>query len=234
MSSTGTNHPQEARIWIKICGNTNAEDAKLAVELGADALGFIFSPSPRRITPIDASRIIAQMDPRIETVGVFVNQPASVILATARRAGLSAVQLHGDEDPKGVGTLRALAAREKMELKIYKAVRMSTIDDSFSWDPQASKMLAAMVLDSGTPIQRGGTGRSFDWDEAAPLVKLLSRRAKIIIAGGLNPGNVVRAISLFNPFGLDVVSGVERQPGKKDPEKLRAFFEAVHSSAQKR
>jgi phosphoribosylanthranilate isomerase len=219
--------------WIKICGNTNLEDAKLAADLGADALGFIFAPSPRRISPIDASRIISQIDPKIETVGVFVNQPPSVILKTAQRAGFSAVQLHGDEDPASVGTLLALARREKIELKIYKAVRMSTIDNSFAWDTEASKMLAGMVLDSGTPIQRGGTGRNFDWDEAAPLVRVLSRRTKIIIAGGLNPQNAAKALAMFNPFGLDVVSGVEREPGKKDPEKLRAFFEAVHSAAQR-
>lgn len=219
--------------WVKICGNTNIEDAKLAVDLGAHALGFIFAPSKRRITPIDASRIISQIDPKIETIGIFVNQPPSVVLATARRAGLSGVQLHGDEDPSNVGTLLSLAAREKMELKVYKAVRMSTIDNSFAWDAQASKMLGGMLLDSGTPIQQGGTGRTFDWDEAAPLVRVLSRRTKVIIAGGLNAQNVQRALSLFSPFGLDVVSGVEREPGKKDPEKLRAFFEAVKQTAQK-
>jgi phosphoribosylanthranilate isomerase len=219
--------------WVKICGNTNVEDAKLAVELGANALGFIFAPSPRRITPTDASRIISQINAEIETIGVFVNQPPSVVLATARRAGLSGVQLHGDENPGNVGALLALAAREKMELKVYKAVRMSTIDDSFAWDAQASKMLAGMLLDSGSPIQRGGTGRTFDWEEAAPLVRVLSRRTKIIIAGGLNGQNAPRALSLFNPFGLDVVSGVEREPGKKDPEKLRALFQAVKQAVQK-
>ena len=223
----------ERRPWVKICGNTRLEDAQLAVELGANALGFIFAPSPRRITPIEASRIISHIDPAVETVGVFVNQPASVILSSARRAGLSAVQLHGDEDPKSVGTLQALAAREKTELKIYKAVRMSTIDNSFAWDTEASRMLAGMVLDSGTPIQRGGTGRKFDWDEAAPLVRVLSRRARVIIAGGLNPQNVARAMSMFEPYGLDVVSGVESKPGQKDAEKLRSFFEAIETAAQK-
>jgi phosphoribosylanthranilate isomerase len=219
--------------WIKICGNTNLEDAKLAVELGANALGFIFAPSPRRISPIEASKIIAQIDPAVETIGVFVNQPAPVILKAVIRAGLSGVQLHGDEDPAGVSNLIALAFREKIALKIYKAVRMSTIDNSFAWDAQSSKMLAGMVLDSGTPIQRGGTGREFDWDEAAPLVRILSRRTKIIVAGGLNPQNAGKALALFNPYGLDVVSGVEHEPGKKDPAKLRAFFEAVHQSAQR-
>lgn len=221
------------RPWIKICGNTNAEDAKLAVELGASALGFIFAPSPRRITPIDASRIIQAIDPSVETIGVFVNQPASIILDSARRAGLSGVQLHGEEDPKMVGTLRELARRAQTPLKIYKAVRMSLIDDSFAWDVESSKMLAGMLLDSGTPIQRGGTGRQFDWDEAAPLVRLLARRAKIIIAGGLNPQNAARALTMFQPYGLDVVSGVERAPGKKDPEQLRAFFAAVQAVAQR-
>ncbi len=221
------------RPWIKICGNTNLDDAKLAVELGASALGFIFAPSPRRITPIDAGRIVSHLGAEVETIGVFVNQPPSIILSTASRAGLSGVQLHGDEDPKAVGTLRALAARQKTELKIYKAVRMSTIDNSFAWDAEASKMLAGMVLDSGTPIQRGGSGRQFDWDEAAPLVRILSRRAKIIIAGGLNPQNAARALGLFQPYGLDVVSGVESKPGKKDPEKLRAFFAAIEAAPQR-
>ncbi len=216
--------------WIKICGNTNFEDAKLAADLGADALGFIFAPSPRRISPIEASTITSKLDPKVETVGVFVNQPPSTILKTVQRAGLTAVQLHGDEDPEAVRNLLALAFREKIKLKVYKAVRMSIIDNSFAWDTESSKMLAGMVLDSGTPIQRGGTGREFDWDEAAPLVRVLSRRTKIIIAGGLNPQNAAKALTLFNPFGLDVVSGVEREPGKKDPEKLRAFFEAVHQA----
>lgn len=219
--------------FIKICGNTNLEDAKLAAELGANAVGFIFAPSPRRISPIDASKIIAQLDPGIETVGVFVNQPASVILKAVQKAGLSAVQLHGEESPADVRNLLALVFREKIQLKIYKAVRMSTIDNSFAWDVESSRMLAGMVLDSGTPIQRGGTGRRFDWDEAAPLVRVLARRSKIIIAGGLNPQNAAKALALFSPFGLDVVTGVEREPGKKDPEKLRAFFEAVHEAAQR-
>ncbi len=221
-------------MWIKICGNTNLEDAKLAVELGADALGFIFSPSPRRISPFEASKITAQIDPKVETIGVFVNQAPSVILDTARRAGVTGVQLHGDEDPAAVRNLLALAMREKTPLKVYKAVHMSTIDNSFAWDGEASKMLAGMVLDSGTPIQRGGTGRMFDWQEAAPLVRVLSRRAKIIVAGGLSAQNVTRAISLFEPYGLDVVSGVESEPGKKDPAKLRAFFEAVNQAVQRR
>ena len=222
----------DRKPWIKICGNTNLEDAKLAVELGANALGFIFAPSPRRITPIEASRIIQHVDPAVETIGVFVNQPASVILSSARRAGLSGVQLHGDEDAKSVGTLQALARRDNTELKVYKAVRMSTIDNSFEWDSDASKLLAGMVLDSGTPIQRGGTGRQFDWDAAAPLVRVLARRANIIIAGGINAQNAARALSLFQPYGLDVVSGVESKPGKKDPAKLRAFFAAVRHVAQ--
>lgn len=223
----------DTRPWIKICGTTNLQDAQLAAELGADALGFIFAPSPRRITPIEASRIIGKLNPDLETIGVFVNQPPSVILQTAKRAGLSGVQLHGDEDPTQVGTLQTLMRREKIEMKIYKAVPMSTIDDSFAWDGHASKMLAGMVLDSGTPIQRGGTGRNFDWGTAAPLVRTLARRAKVIIAGGLNPQNAAKALALFNPYGLDVVSGVECAPGKKDPEKLRAFFAAVHASAQR-
>lgn len=218
--------------WIKICGTTNLEDARLSLEAGADALGFIFAPSPRRIAPEDARKIIAALPQQAEKVGIFVNQSPRVVLDTVRRAGLTAVQLHGEETPVEVRELLSLAERDRIGLKVIKGIRMSTIDDSFSWDVAASRMLMAMLLDSGTPIQRGGTGKTFDWDAAAPLVRMLARRSKVVIAGGLNPSNLGRALELFEPWGVDVVSGVEESPGKKSPAKLKEFFAAVRRVEQ--
>ncbi len=219
--------------WVKICGTTNLEDARLSLAEGADALGFVFAPSPRRISPEDARKIIAALPGEAEKVGVFVNQPARLVVDTVRRAGLTAVQLHGDESPVEVRELLMLAKQERISFKVIKGIRMSTVDDSFSWGAGESGMLTAMLLDSGTPIQRGGTGKPFDWDAAAPLVRMLARRNKIVVAGGLEPANVAKALSLFHPWGVDVVSGVEQSKGKKDPVKLKAFFAAVKKAGQR-
>lgn len=219
--------------WVKICGTTSLEDARLSLDAGADALGFIFAPSPRRISPEDARRIVAALPPEVEKVGVFVNQPPHVVLDTVRRVGLTAAQLHGEETPADVRELLERARQEGVPLKVIKGIRMGTIDDSFSWDATTAGMLMAMLLDSGTPIQRGGTGKPFNWDDAAPLVRMLRRRSKIVIAGGLKPSNVAKAMELFEPWGVDVVSGVEDSKGKKSPEKLKEFFAAVQQAEQR-
>ena len=206
---------------MKICGTTNLEDARVAVEAGADALGFIFAPSPRRISPKDAKRIIAELPKDVEKVGVFVNQGPKIILNTVEMAGLTGVQLHGDEEPE-------LARRiARAGLKIYKALPAALLEqeaDGFA------DVVDALFVDAGSEKQRGGTGKRFDWDRAAPLVRLLRRRMKIVIAGGLEVKNAGRAIELFQPWGVDVVSGVEKEPGKKDHEKVRAFVKAAKAA----
>ncbi|MFB3915768.1 MAG: phosphoribosylanthranilate isomerase [Terriglobales bacterium] len=225
-------------MWIKICGTTNLEDARLAVDAGADALGFVFAPSPRRINPRDAGRIIRELGNTAEKVGVFVNQSPEIILDTVEKAGLTAVQLHGDEELAVARQLLRAAQAGKRTLKIIKTVSMAdrisepytgAIDES--WDREAHEVISALLLDSGSRGKRGGSGEVFDWQTSAPIVRFLGKRFKVIIAGGLNAQNVGNAIELFRPWGVDVASGIEREPGKKDAEKVRAFIKAVREAS---
>ena len=215
-------------MWVKICGTTNLEDARVAVEAGADALGFVFAPSPRRISPRDAKKIIAELPKEVEKVGVFVNQKPEIILETVKTAGLTGVQLYGDETSVDGKAFRSAL---RGGLKLYSAIPAAGAADPelmAYWAPIAS----AILLDSGTRSRGGGTGKKFDWEEAAPFVKLLGRKVKVIIAGGLEQSNVAHAIELLNPWGVDVASGVEKEPGKKDHEKVRAFVKAAKAPAR--
>ena len=215
--------------WIKICGTTNLDDALASVEAGADALGFVFAPSPRRISPRDAAKMIAGLPAAVEKIGVFVNQSAELLLDTVRTAGLTGVQLHGEEDGKFARQLREKCA----EIRIIKTVSMREAGEgsgkalALATQPQSG--FDALLLDSGGNGKRGGTGIVFDWQQAAPLARLLARKFRLIIAGGLAPENAGKALRLFQPWGLDVVSGVEQAPGKKDRAKLQAFVAAVRA-----
>jgi phosphoribosylanthranilate isomerase len=213
-------------VWVKICGTTNLEDAQAAVDAGADALGFIFAQSPRRISPAEAKRIIAALPGKVERVGVFVNQKSRIILETAEKAGLTAVQLHGDETLEFAHELRDGARAAGLKLRIYKAVAMTSLPGDLDLS-SPKNLINAFLLDSGSWTKRGGTGKKFDWKQAAPMVRFMGRRFDLIIAGGLNPENVVKAVGLFRPWGVDVVSGVEREPGRKDHEKVREFVKAA-------
>ena len=214
-------------VWVKICGTTNLEDAQAAVEAGADALGFVFAQSPRRISPHEAKGIVAALPRKVETVGVFVNQTAKVILATAEKAGLTGVQLHGDETLEFAHELQEFTGAAGIKLRVYKAIAMKRLTAGGLNFALPKGLIRAYVLDSGSWTKRGGTGKKFDWKQAAPLVRFVGGRFDLIIAGGLNPENVAKAIRLFRPWGVDVVSGVEREPGKKDHEKVRAFVKAA-------
>lgn len=216
-------------MWVKICGTTNLEDAQAAVDAGADALGFVFAQSPRRISPHEAKGIIAVLPRRVETVGVFVNQKAKVILETAEKAGLTGVQLHGDETLEFAHELRDRAGAAGIKVRLYKAIAMKRLTAGGLCFALPKKLISAYVLDSGSWTKRGGTGKKFDWKQAAPLLRFVGGRFDVIIAGGLNPENVAKAIRLFRPWGVDVASGVEREPGKKDHEKIRAFVKAAKS-----
>ena len=201
------------RTRIKVCGITRADDALRAVELGVDALGFVFWPgSPRCVSPREAAAIAAALPPFVSTVGVFVNQPLDQIRAVADDVGLSALQLHGDED---------VSACAGLPRPCIKAVGVGAPFDAEAlagW-PQDVWPL----LDAHDPDRRGGTGRTIDWDVAAAL----ARARRVILAGGLDASNVRRAIARVRPFAVDVSSGVEREPGVKDPGRLRAFVESV-------
>ena len=197
-------------MFVKICGITRGEDADAAVEEGADALGFVFWPeSPRYIDPARAREIVTKLPPFVTTVGVFVNQPADYVNRVAGLARLGAVQLHGDED-------EAFAAA--VTLPVIKAVAVTGVAPEPRWPDEV-----LLLVDADDPVRRGGTGRAADWSAAAAL----ARRRRVLLAGGLTPGNVAEAVALVQPFGVDVSSGVERSPGVKDRQLLAALFEAI-------
>jgi phosphoribosylanthranilate isomerase len=202
-------------IRVKICGITTPEDARLAADLGASAVGLVFWPdSPRVIDLARAKEIVGALPPFVSAVGVFVNQQAQANRIAAQ-AGLSAVQFHGDEPPESyrglpVRVIKAIAVRDQSAIEIATAV------------PAAAHVL----LDAHDPIRRGGTGRTIDWSIAAAI----ARRRPVILSGGLNADNVLDAIEAVRPYAIDVSSGVESAPGKKDAEKLRHLFAILHSS----
>jgi phosphoribosylanthranilate isomerase len=207
-------------VRVKICGITNFDDARAAVEAGADALGFIFfSGSPRHINPEAAGEIIARLPPFVAKVGVFVDAPVAGVLDVARSTGIDTVQLHGSEST--VECEEIAAAR----LKVIKAFR---VKDAESLDKIGSYRSHAYLLDSYVPGQLGGTGAKFNWDLA---VKAKQFETPIILAGGLDPENVSEAVSKVAPYGLDVSSGVELSPGKKDLEKVRRFIARARPAA---
>jgi phosphoribosylanthranilate isomerase len=199
-------------VRIKICGITNLEDARMAVEAGADALGFVFAPSPRQVSPEQAARIIAELPPFVTTVGLVVDQDPGPILAACP---VDVVQFHGSETPEQVAAVPRRA---------YKAFRLRSQADL---EPLGPYVASAFLLDAYVPGIAGGTGRSFPWELAAQA-KRYGR--PIIVAGGLTPDNVAQCIRTTRPYGVDVSTGVEAAPGKKDPEKVRAFIRSAREA----
>lgn len=220
--------------WVKLCAMTNAEDARAAVRAGADAVGLIFAPSTRRIDVATAAAITAELPPHIEKVGVFSNERADVIRNVAQRAGLTAVQLHGDEDAQFARELFTKRTNAQPQtLKIIKTVHVVDGMESVVREFAQGSGVDTVLLDSVTSKTRGGTGTTFDWQQVAELLAGVSVHVRVIVAGGLRPENVSAAISILRPWGVDVASGVEREPGKKDFEKMNAFVDAVRQ-AEKR
>jgi phosphoribosylanthranilate isomerase len=215
--------------WVKICGMTNLEDALVAVEAGADAVGFVFyEKSPRCVSVETAREIVAKLPESVEKVGVFVNEWEDTICAVADNAGLTAVQMHGDnEDPH----VADLVVGRRPQVKVLAAISMQHPNPqswAMMWGPDSVR---TFLLDSGTSSKPGGTGKVFDW--AAPVVDEIKKVGRVVAAGGLTPENVIEAIEILKPWGVDVVSGVEAAPGKKDPEKVRAFVRAVREFDRK-
>ncbi|WP_298439520.1 phosphoribosylanthranilate isomerase [Geobacter sp.] len=196
-------------VRVKICGITSLEDALVAIDAGADALGFVFhDPSPRHVTPDLAAEIIAGLPPFVQTVGLFVNRPIDFVNETAARCRLDLVQLHGDEPPEFCD---AVARR------VIKAFR---IKDITSLDPIRHYRVAAHLLDAYSPKAYGGTGMTFNWD----IAKTAREFGPLILAGGLTPDNVREAVETVMPCGVDVSGGVESAPGRKDAAKVREFI----------
>ncbi len=219
--------------WIKICGITNLEDAQTAVAAGADALGFVFyERSPRYITPKNAWEIVERLPAMVEKVGVFVNESAERVSQVVMQANLSAVQLSGCESH--ALAQHFLDSTEHSPLKVIPVLPAQKAEEGTGLGvlagPQAKRKSFALLIDSASNGTPGGTGKTFDWLKASTTVQWLGSRMPLIVAGGLTPENVGEAIRVLKPWGVDVSSGVEARPGKKDPQKIRDFVAAVRQT----
>jgi phosphoribosylanthranilate isomerase len=223
-------------MWIKICANTCAEDARLAAENGADAVGFVLAPSPRRVTSGQIATFMPDLPPDITKIGIFNTQDLDDIVSALRTTGLDGVQLHGELDFSLAESLRnqfgssffvmqtlhwdlncdPVRVEQKLREQLRAMARHDTID--------------AILLDAKTATSSGGTGQTIDWKRAHQLLDAESGKLRVILAGGLHPGNVGEAIHTLRPWGVDVASGVEQYPGKKDPARLRAFITAARTA----
>lgn len=213
------------RTWIKICGTTSLEDALRSIEAGADALGFIFAPSKRRVTPEQAQGIIRQLPREVERIGVFMDAGAEKIGGIVREVELTGIQMHGEGDfPPEVYSYLPKERRDGMR-KMKTVIVQDGFDGTFDYYAAVPGAVDTWLFDSGA-----GSGQTFNWRSVRE--KLGGRQGQFVIAGGLTPENVGEAIRIFKPWGVDVVTGVEREPGRKDPEKLKAFVAAVRRAEQ--
>ena len=245
-------------MWVKICGTTSLADALLAVEHGADALGFIFAPSKRRVTAEQAAAITAHLPPDVERVGVFTSADIPEIAAAAATAGLTAVQLHLPHDP---ALMAELSQRLGPKVRLIQVIGIRASDE-FGPKPAsdpiagqnaarlnaalADRSLWAVLLDTEKDGHSGGLGVAFSWKSMQSVLRQVltethspppaeeltstTGRPRLLLAGGLHAGNVEEAVRLLGPWGVDCVSGVEAEPGRKDPARLAAFLRAAHRS----
>lgn len=211
-----------SRVRVKICGITNPADAEIAIEAGADALGFVlWAKSTRAVAPASLGQLTADLPPFVGRIGVFVDAPAPRILTLVREGHLGAVQLHGREDAEFCS---------RLGVHWYRAFR---VGDDTNPSSLASTILAfgckTFMLDTNAGTAPGGSGCVFDWSTAAKISMHLSHHGvpRLILAGGLTPENVADAIRKVRPWAVDVSSGVERSPGCKDPDRVRAFIQNV-------
>jgi len=221
--------------WVKICGMTNLEDALTVADAGADAVGFVFyEKSPRNISVEAAREIVEKLPKGVEKVGVFVNQSAQELADISDRVGLSAVQVYLLDSDGARFCADVLPNKKRRTFLAIPGERVTSREAfEISFSRESLSRTSALFLDSGNRQQPGGTGKSFDWRSAADTVKAISEIIPIVIAGGLSTQNVGEAIDVLNPWGVDVASGVEARPGKKDPEKVRAFVKAVRKADRK-
>ena len=209
------------------------QDALTAVDAGADAVGFVFyEKSPRNISVEAAREIVQKLPQTVEKVGVFVDLESEQIREVVLRAGLSAVQLHGEGSAESVGRDLASSPNSVGVSKVISVIHGEALKDELLFGVTISKIFA-ILLDSRSNEAMGGTGTTFDWEATQGVVQHMSLTVPVIVAGGLTPMNVGGAIRMFQPFGVDVASGVEARPGKKDPKKVRAFVSAVREIDRK-
>jgi phosphoribosylanthranilate isomerase len=220
--------------WVKICGTTNPQDALVAAEAGADAIGMLFAPSKRRITVEQGIEITRALPKTVEKVGVFYDETSSVIEQIASEVGLTAVQLHGDESPEFAKSLFRGSAR-RGQMRVFKTLHMidgfEEVAREFLREQCVDGLLLdSVVLEASGDVSRGGTGQSFDWTSTSAFLPGIRSETRVIVAGGLSPANVQEAIRWMQPWGIDVCSGVEREPGKKDHKKVREFVSAARAA----
>ena len=229
-------------MFIKICANTNLADAQLAAELGADAVGFVFAPSRRRMLPGQVAAITPHLPDSVLTVGVFATTDAEEIIRSVREAGLRAVQLHHDPNPELIARLNGAF---EGHVNLIQTVPFNVhAGDNAGFSAALARTLTtpglfAVLIDAARRGLSGGLGMAFDWELAAQEIRLACSAAaaasesdlpSLIVAGGLHSRNVAAAIDVLEPWGVDVASGVEASPGRKDPERLRRFIAAARSA----
>jgi phosphoribosylanthranilate isomerase len=233
-------------MFIKICANTNLQDAQLAAELGANAVGFIFAPSRRRMLPSQVAGITPHLPDTVLTVGVFATSDADEIIRSVREAGLQAAQLHNDPNP---GLIARLNDAFEGHVRLIQTVPFNVHSgDNAGFSAALARTLAtaglwAVLVDAARRGKSGGLGMAFDWQLAAQEIQLACKTAAaacgtelppLIVAGGLHSRNVAAAIDVLQPWGVDVASGVEAEPGRKDPVRLRQFIAAARGSVEAR
>ena len=204
-------------VKVKVCGITNLEDACAAIQLGADAIGFVFAKSPRQVTAQQASRIIEKLPPFVSFTGLFVNAERKIVEKTIKTCRIDTLQFHGEESDGYCSYFK----------RTHKVVKAFKIKDKKSLDLLLDYDVDGYLLDTYIEGAAGGTGKVFDWN--------LAKKAKtfvnpIILSGGLNPGNVAQAIKKVRPYAVDVSSGIEKKPGKKDLRLMKEFIKAVRDA----
>jgi phosphoribosylanthranilate isomerase len=222
-------------MWIKICANTNLEDAQLAAELGADAVGFVFAPSPRQVTAAQVAHITPHLPEGLECVGVFPALQAEEIADAAQEAGLSTVQLHGGVS---LDLIRQLDRIFSGQVKLIQTVHWDVNGGEASAATVAQQLkeivaddiVGRVLIDSKVGAATGGTGVSYDWNAARATFAEAGAGLKLIVAGGLHQDNVAEAIHRLDPWGIDVASGVEESPGHKSRGRLTAFIHAARNA----
>ncbi len=220
-------------MWIKICGNTSLEDARFAAECGAHAVGFVFAPSPRQVGTSLVSKITEQLPPQLEKYGVFVDAGFDEIVSTVAACGLTGVQIHRSADEQLPSRLRRHFAQSPRRIDILRVLHYK----NHGFEQRLSELgrdrdLDGVLVDSSTDRAVGGTGTSFNWLTARETFLRTAPHLRLIAAGGLAPENVKQAIQILRPWGVDVVSGVESAPGKKDPARVLAFIRSAQEAVE--
>jgi phosphoribosylanthranilate isomerase len=214
-------------MWAKICGNTSLADAQLAADAGADAVGFVFAASPRRVTLEQVAAITPHLPAAVEKIGVFVDADFNAIAEITQQCGLTGVQLHSDGSE---GLAAQLRERFGTGLRILRVIHFGDSAARQLREASADACIDGVLVDSRTATAVGGTGIAFDWQAAQASIFTGNSPLKLVAAGGLTPANVAEAISILRPWGVDVASGVELSPGRKDPARVRAFVENARNS----